>query len=84
MMVCPKCGSDKVQVTVEPAGVKTRTRNTGCLWTIGRWMLILCTCGLWLLVGKRKRTSNTKVKNETVAICQNCGNKWVIKEPGKA
>lgn len=78
-MTCPKCNSDNVIVTTEQAEGKTRTRNTGCLWKIGRVTLIICTCGLWLLIGKRKETGNTKYKNKTVAICQNCGNKWYIK-----
>ncbi len=77
-MVCPKCKSENVTVTMEQTGGKTRTRNTGCLWTLGRWFLILCTCGLWLLVGRRKSTGNTKFKNKTVALCQNCGHKWYI------
>ncbi len=77
-MKCSKCGSDNVKVTLEQTGGKTRTRNTGCLWGLGRLMLIFCTCGLWLLVGRRKKTSNTSFKNKTVAICQNCGNKWYV------
>lgn len=77
-MVCPKCGSENVNVTLEQTAGKTRTRNTGCLWGLCRLTLIIFTFGLWLLVGKRKGTSNTKFKNDTVAICQNCGHKWKI------
>lgn len=77
-MKCPKCGSENVSVQVMQTEGKTRQRGTGCLWTLGRWTLILCTCGLWLLVGKRKGTGKTKFKNETVAICQQCGNRWKV------
>lgn len=77
-MNCPKCGSEKVIVTVEQEGAKTKTRNRGCLWTLGRWMLIICTLGLWLLVSKSKGKSKTKFKSKTVAICQSCGNKWEV------
>lgn len=77
-MVCPKCKSENVTVTTEQVGGKTKANNMGCLWTLGRWTLILCTCGLWLLVGKRKGTGNTSFKNQTVAVCQNCGNKWKV------
>jgi hypothetical protein len=77
-MTCPKCNSENVLVTNEQIGGKTRTRGTGCLWTLGRWLLIVCTLGLWLLIGKRKRTSKTKFENRTVAICQNCGNRWNV------
>ena len=77
-MVCPKCNGNNVNVTTEQTGGKTRTRGMGCLWTLGRWMLIICTLGLWLLIGKRKKTSTTTFVNQTVAICQSCGNKWKV------
>ena len=77
-MVCPKCGSGNVNVTVEQTTAKTKNKNMGCLWTLIRWTLILCTCGLWLLVGKRKGTAKTTFNNETVAVCQNCGHKWKV------
>ena len=77
-MVCPKCGSENVQVSSEQVGAKTKSRGMGCLWTIGRWTLIICTLGLWLLIGRRKGTGKTKFKHQTVAICQNCGYKWNV------
>ena len=77
-MTCPKCNNENVNVMVEQVGGKTRTRKTGCLWGLGRLMLIFCTCGLWLFIGKRKETDNTKFKNKTAAICQNCGYKWYV------
>ena len=77
-MKCPKCGSEEVTVTTEQVSGKTRTIHTGCLWELGRLCLIICTCGLWLLIGKRKETGNTKFKNQTVAICQKCGHKWNV------
>ena len=36
-MTCPKCGSDKVTVTIEQTSAKTRKRGTGILWGIGRF-----------------------------------------------
>ncbi|MSR91997.1 hypothetical protein [Inconstantimicrobium porci] len=77
-MKCARCGSENVSVQTEMVGGKAKLRKTGCLWSIGRLCLILCTCGLWLLVGKRKGTNNIKYKNRTVCICQNCGNKWYL------
>lgn len=77
-MKCPKCKSENVNVMTEQVSAKTKGNGMGCLWTLCRWTLILCTCGLWLLVGKRKSTSRTKIKNNTVAICQNCGHKWTV------
>ena len=78
-MVCPNCNSENVTVTVEQVSAKTSGRSMGCLWSLGRLMLIICTGGLWLLIGKRKGTGKTKFANRTVALCQNCGNKWQIK-----
>ncbi len=77
-MVCPKCGSENVTVTTEQVSGKTSAKGNGCLWGIGRACLIFCTCGLWLFVGKHRGTGKTKFKNTTVAICQNCGNKWNV------
>lgn len=77
-MKCPNCGSENVQVQVVSEGMETRNRKRGCLWTLGRWTLIICTAGLWLLVGKSKGKSKTSVKNETYAVCQNCGNRWKV------
>ena len=60
-MICPKCNSENVSVQM--------------VNTI-RLCLILCTCGLWLLVPSRK--GNTKIKSKSVAICQNCGHNWNV------
>lgn len=77
-MTCPKCGSENVTVTLEQTGAKTSAKGNGYLWKFGRIMLICCTCGLWLLVGKHKGSGKTKFKNKTAAICQNCGNRRYI------
>jgi len=78
-MRCPKCGSENVAVTLEQVSAKTRKRGMGILWGIARLMLIICTCGLWLLIGRRKGTSKTQFKNKTVALCQNCGYKFSVR-----
>lgn len=73
-MRCPYCGSNNVNVTmVQSFG---RTRNRGCLWGIGRAILVLCTCGLWLIVGSTK--SKTNFSNHKEAICQECGRSWRV------
>ena len=75
-MVCPKCGSANVTVAIEQTSAKTKNNSRGCLWSICRGLLIFCTCGLWLLVGKSTGKSKTKFKNTTVCLCQNCAHKW--------
>ena len=77
-MVCAKCGSENVSMQVVQTSAKTRTRGRGLLWGLGRFFLILCTGGLWLLFGRSKAKSTTHFKNETQAVCQNCGNKWAV------
>ncbi len=77
-MVCPKCNSTNVTVQTVTTSMNTRKRKMGCLWGIGRTLLIIFTFGLWLIVGKAKGQSKTKVKNKTVCICQNCGNTWYV------
>lgn len=77
-MKCLKCGSERVNVATEQLSANTKQNKMGCLWTIFRWCLILCTGGLWLLIGKRSGTGNTKFKNQTIALCQSCGHKWKI------
>ena len=77
-MTCPKCSSNNVQVTIEQVSAKTKKRGNGCLWGIARACLIVCTFGLWLLIGARVGSEKTKFKSKTVAICQNCGHKWVV------
>lgn len=73
-MKCPKCGSENVNVQV--VNTKIKTNHTGILHAIARGMLILCTCGLWLLVPSRKE--NSKVKNGSMAVCKNCGKSWKV------
>jgi len=63
---------------VQTGGV-TRTKGKGCLFTIGRWLLIISTCGLWLVFGKKKSKSVTDFKNQKLAVCSNCGNSWPVK-----
>lgn len=73
-MKCSKCESDNVNVALEQS--KATTNNRSILYKIGRFILILCTGGLWLLVPKKM--AKTKFKNKTVALCQNCGYRWKV------
>lgn len=71
-MVCPKCGSDKVNVQMVQKGTKSSTYQKV------RIVLILFTLGLaWLFLPK---TRGTKSVNEKTGICSACGNSWKIKD----
>lgn len=69
---CPRCGSNNVNVQI--AQTKEVHSGRGILWGLGRAVLVVCTLGLWLLVGRSKGKS--RIKNEAFAVCQNCGKKW--------
>lgn len=77
-LTCPCCGSNHISIQFQQTGMTTRSRNSGCLWSICRGFLIFFTLGLWLLIGGRSGKSKTKVKSKKVAICQNCGNSWAV------
>lgn len=76
MATCPKCGSTNVSFQMVQTGATTNTKGKGCLFSIFRGLLIICTCGLWLLFGKKKSKSKTTFSNQKMAICQNCGHQW--------
>lgn len=81
-IVCPKCGGTNVSVQILQDSAKTKSRghSRGLLWKLGRLTLIICTCGLWLLVGRSKGAgkSKTKFKNLSAAVCQSCGYSWKL------
>lgn len=77
-MKCEICGSDRIAILNKQTEAITRTKHTGILWKLGRLTMIVCTGGLWLMIGKRKEKGKTKYKNKTVAICNNCGHKWEV------
>ena len=68
-MICPKCGSDRVQVQLVP-----EIRKRGCL-SVLLYLILLCIpvigwIALFMLLRGRK--------SRTVAygVCQNCGWRW--------
>lgn len=80
-MVCPKCGSANVNVTViNEAKLK---RKHGFVWWlfIGWWWRLIwfIVFGWWYLLFRLIR-GNKKIVNvqKTVAVCQNCGHSWKI------
>jgi len=78
-MNCPNCHGNNVSVQIVQTGAVTRTKSRGCLFTLGRWFLILITCGLWLVFGRKKSKSQTTFTNEKHAVCSGCGHTWTAK-----
>jgi hypothetical protein len=70
-MLCQKCSSQNIQIVTETTG---KVHGGSFMQSLGRLFLILCTCGLWLLVPKGRG----KIKSKTKAVCINCGNQWYI------
>ena len=70
-MICPKCGSQNVQVQA-----LEERKKTGCL-TVLLYIILACTVlGLLIVIPLLLRK---KTKTTTYAVCQNCGHRWVVK-----
>jgi len=76
-MICPKCGSNSVNVQ---AVSNVHTKRKGILWWlfIGWWWVpIKWFCFFWLaLLAKIFGSKKIKTDIEAYAVCQNCGYKW--------
>lgn len=83
-MKCSKCGSENVQVQVVEKGQQTNKKGIGFgghMNNSARGLSAICTLGMSNLFWKKsKGTSKTKTINDTVGVCQNCGNTWTIKK----
>lgn len=75
VICCPRCKSTNVKISVVQDSFSTK--GNGCLWGIGRTLLIVFTLGLWLVIGKHRAES--KFKSHKEAICQDCGRSWKVK-----
>lgn len=75
---CKNCGSNNISVQMIQTNAKTSHNARGCLWELMRLFLIFMTCGLWLIIGKSKGKSKTKIKNQKMCVCQSCGYSWKI------
>ncbi len=80
-MLCPKCGSNNVNVQVINE-VYLKNKHQGCLWWlfIGCWWvpfkwLVLTVPAIILKIFGRKKQKVIN-KNRSTAVCQNCGYRW--------
>ena len=77
-LICPKCKSENVTAQIV---TNTKTQNRGCVGSIFWIILALCTFGLaLLLIPLLTGGGKTSSENKTVAVCQNCGNTWEVKQ----
>ena len=82
-MNCPKCNSDRVQVQPK---AKKNPILLGCTLALGGiGLMVLGFIGLavgailGLIIGAIVK-GLMKTKYETVAVCQDCGQSWIVKE----
>ena len=80
-MVCPKCGSENVNMQVVQ-DVKVKTKHHSIFWWlfIGWWWipikwLIFTLPALIIAIFKPRRTK-VVTKEYTMCVCQNCGYNW--------
>lgn len=80
---CPECGSENITVQIVESGAKTKRKGNGVaghLNNTARGLTAVATLGVSNIFWKKSKGSNTtKIKNEKVAICQDCGHSWKIK-----
>lgn len=79
-MICPKCGSQNVNVQMIQTEGKTKKKGNGVgghMNNAARGVTAVFTLGLSNLVWKKsKGGEKTTFTNESVCVCQNCGNSW--------
>ena len=80
-MYCPRCGSDRVLVTVVENHYQVRDYH-GCLWglLVGWWWVPIkwiCFTG-YALLAKLLLPARTRTvrRDRTVCVCQSCGYHW--------
>ena len=83
-MQCPNCNSENAQVQLVEAGQQTNKKGLGFgghVNNTARSFTALCTLGFSNLFWKKsKGTNKTKTINNTMGVCQNCGNTGVINQ----
>lgn len=69
-MNCPKCGSDKLQLT---SSTKGKIKKRGIISTLFHLFMIFITLGLWIIVPIITSGSKGKIKTYILATCMDCG-----------
>lgn len=82
-MQCTKCGSENVKVMVTSTE-KAKALHGPVYWALIGWWLqpILWLCAtpvmfIWRLIRPNRKTKTVTV---SMAVCQDCGNTWKVKQ----
>lgn len=86
MNTCPKCGSTNVNVQIVNKVILKNKHHGIAWWIFIGWWFVPC---MWLiftvpkilikLFGLGHKRYKTVNKEQTKAVCQNCGYSWEIK-----
>lgn len=82
-MICPKCGSDNVNVQVV-SETKLKIKRHGLIyWLLIGWWLNLILWIFWtipmlIFTLFRPRRYTMKTKHQSVWVCQSCGKHWYV------
>ena len=80
-MQCPKCGSQNVYVQAITETKQKAKKGLvywlciGWWWEPLAWLFLTLPKLLIAIFGNHKKTVS---KTTTQAICQNCGNRWIV------
>lgn len=80
-MVCPNCGANNSQAI---SNVQGKIKRRGIISTLINLLLVVCTCGFWLIIMLIRSGSKGKIKTETMFVCNECGNEFTAKQSHKA
>lgn len=82
-MVCPKCGSQNVNIqVVTESELKNKHHSivwwifVGWWWIFIKWLVFTVPALIVKIFGGKKQ--KLKQTEKSVCICQNCGYKWDI------
>lgn len=80
-MICPKCGSENVNVQAVTSIQQKRKKGViywifiGWWWEPLAWIFLTIPKLIIALFGNHKKIVS---KEKTVAVCQSCGHRWTI------
>ena len=80
-MVCPKCGSENVNVEMMQ-DIKLKTKHKGVIYwlLIGWWWVfikwIFFTLPALIIAIFKPKKQKVKTKNYKMCVCQSCGHSW--------
>ena len=81
-MKCPKCKGTNVSVQIVTVGSSTKKSGNGLVgntYNAARGIANIATLGIdGKIMPKAQGKEKSKIKNEKMAICQDCGNSWKV------